>query len=206
MKKSYYITRWTILFAVVLVTGALCVLINSVQLWKYSHPYNLKDLSMDKVTSGDFVKCDIDRYLIKYIGDKKEQYVGVMETDITFFKDYDVYNVPVGDNRYIRVMVGEREALRKLETFEKGVGETVSFMGKVITNEAPDSSWYDGAEDIGCDDIIQNLCIKQVNGLTYKNMIAAGIALALISVFMIYRTSVVFVDEKIDKGEYKWLK
>lgn len=111
--------------------------------------------------------------------------------------------MPVGDNRYIRVMVGEREALRKLEAFEKGVGETVSFVGKVITKEAPDSSWYDGVE---CDDIIQNLCIKQVNGITYKNMIAAGIALVLISVFMIYRTSVVFVDEKMDKGEYKWLK
>ena len=194
------------MFAVVLVTGALCVLINSMQLWKYLHSYNLKDLSKDKITAGDFVKCDIDRYLIKYIGDKKEQYVGVMETDITFFKDYDVYNVPVGDNRYIRVMIGERESLRNLENFDKGEGEPISFVGKVITQEAPDSSWYDGVEGVECDDIIQNLCIKQVNGLTYKNMISAGTALVLISVFMIYRTSVVFVDEKIDKGEYKWLK
>ena len=201
MKREYYIRRATIISCVLLIIGIILVVANAIELWRFTHPFEQAAVTEPELKPGAYIRCEVDEYLVQKLdtgGD--DTYTGVGEVYVTPLSEYDVYNIPLKDKRYIRTMISDKDTIKKLEQFVQGKGSAVCFTGKLVKTEKPDRDWYGRIASFDVDDdLVQDFAVKQINISGLVNVLLLGIFIILFSTVGIYRTTIKFVTPQQEK-------
>ena len=184
MKREYYIRRATIVSCVLLIIGIIILVVaNAIELWRFTHPFEQAVVTESELKPGAYIRCEVDEYLVQKLDTGGgDTYTGVGEVYVTPLSEYDVYNIPLKDKRYIRTMISDKDTIKKLEQFVQGKGSAVCFTGKLIKAEKTDRDWYGRIASFDVDDdLVQDFAVKQINISGLVNVLLLGIFIILFS-------------------------
>lgn len=183
MKKEIFISFKSIISFILILISIVITIINAVLLYRYNNAIDYKDSPLE---AGDYVVCRIEDYLVKPIDKYSPNvYSGQCEVDSTFFKDYYVYNIPYGNDRYVRVKIYNKDMEKKLEEKSTLDDKNISIVGKVISEDNISTEWYEHVSDFSISQIEKGICIKEINYKQYENLILLGGITLIISMFIL---------------------
>ena len=109
----------------------------------------LSELKFDECVVGQYVYGNIDSYVVKKLETAgADNYSGECATVITATGvEYNFYTIPTVDNKYIRIMMRDKDNTDELKEFVCGRGEGVYIEGEIVeTMEPLNYEWYKGVE------------------------------------------------------------
>ena len=193
MRRQYYYTKTTIILIVIFIISIFVCITNSIELWKYAHPYDLDEGTVADLKCGQYAKITVEEYLVSYFYDRKDQYGTVSLTEITFWYDYDTYTIFTNDGMYLRALVFDRATIDELEKYDRGRGKPLVLIGKVESAVEPNEDWYESVEGYEKEHMVQDKCLRQkTSNLANRNTLGTGIIIALLSLIGIIRTTIRF--------------
>lgn len=203
MKYNISVNRILRLTIILFICGLISLFVGIRSYYKYNHSLDLESLDEQTLKKGQYVTGNIDTY----IGDLmygSNNFYGVSQTHLTFWKTYDYYTVPFGEDSYIAVLISDESAKEKLAAFEDGHGEKVYFEG-IVTEPTSNLNyqWYEKINGFDTKKLVKYYVIKEAN-LKKTNAALLGTLLLIMSAFLFFASggSSSVVEVETDKTDY----
>lgn len=188
-RKRIHITPGYAAAIFLMITGSVFLIRGCIVMHAVNNTVRISELTVSQCRTGMYVSGIITAYIGKNTETLGEdEFTGVCE-DLTLMAgdEYEIYTIPTADDKYIRVMVRDRDKKEALQQYNKGSGRGVHIEGEI---EAPETdlnyAWY---EDVfGCDKeevdarVSSAYVIRQIHFRKEIQALYAGIVLILSAV------------------------
>lgn len=155
---------------------------------RYSHAVPFSELDSVHCLEGSYVVGTIDDYLRKSIQNLGSgSYSGVSATYLTYSKTYDIYNVPIANNHYIRIMVADSDTKRLLANENNSGGVSIYFEGKIVdTPIMLNEKWYEDITEFDTDSELADFMVKQTSTKHISNIIYGGLSILICCLLFLF--------------------
>ncbi len=183
MRNVIQINKSTLFFILLIILGSLFFIQGICSIIKSKNAVTFDCIEEERMKEGNYVVGTINSYLTQNLNNQRSgSGTGVSQSVITFGKDYSIYNIAIKNNKYIRIMVADRNIIKSLENMKLDEGSDVYFEGKLIRSPMGiNDKWYDLA-GISSEDIISNFVIKEISIKNEVKKLFFGICLFLLSI------------------------
>lgn len=192
-----YISRSGIIWCIILLIGLIMLASGIFEQESYGKHYSFAEVTPDKIQIGDYVEDNITSFLIT--GDT---YITAVSAE---YNSSQVYNVPVGDGYYIRVLVSNPLTQQNLFDNMNGASKKVGFSGVVTSSPIGfNDSWY--RQVVGFDParVIQDVVIQQVS--TNWSLTRALLGFEIVVICLVFRISGVLPPLLSQEEEERFLQ
>lgn len=192
MKTTIQISKNLVLFLLFLITGSISIFCGMISLHKEKSALDIGVLNKEDCTKGVYVKGYINSCITKNIINLGDGTIsGISQVLIDGMTEYGFVTIPIKDNRYICVMLSDKESIKKLENVNSEVPMEIYIEGEIIKSPIDvNYKWYEDVNEIAAFDInniIPNYVIKQVNYEDRNNWVYFGMVLIFCS-FLTFKT------------------
>lgn len=175
-----------------LIAGIYFLISGTINFVKYYNVVSIDMLGEEQCKKGTYVNGYITEYVAKNVSETVNgNYTGVSCTYLNGL-EYDFYTIPIKDNKYIQVMVSDRETKKRLEEFNAGCG-SVSFEGEIVaTTISPNLKWYEGGistHAVKEDNLLLEVVIRQSGIKDKSKAFFPGISLLLLAAYLLHDKS-----------------
>lgn len=182
------ISKRAILWAIAFLIGFIMLSQGISAKVRYSHAVPFSELDSSNCMEGNYVIGTIDDYLQKSIQNLGSgSYSGVSDTYLTYSKTYDIYNVPIANNHYIRIMVADSDTKRLLANENNSGGVSIYFEGKIV--DAPfelNATWYEDITEFDTDSVLANFMVKQTSSQNISKVIYGGLSILICCLLFLF--------------------
>ncbi len=132
-----------------------------------------------------FVKVLITDYMVKPHSEVNHEYSdGVCGTYVNLFgKEYSIYNVLLDSGDYLRVQIADPDKNIALGAYNKGSGDGVEVVARVLDLKEINYLWYNGVQGFDQNTLIKDKTIRESGRSLYKNSIYVGVYLAAVALY-----------------------
>lgn len=181
------ISKKAILWAIAFLIGFIMLSQGISAKVRYSNTIPFSELDYVHCIEGNYIVGTIDNYLQKPIQNLGNgSYSGVSATYLTATATYDIYNVPIKNNQYIRIMVANPDTKRLLADNKDADSDRLYFEGKIV--DAPielNADWYKDITGFDANNVIADFMVEQTPAKSISNMFWGGISILLCCVFVL---------------------
>lgn len=189
-----YISRSGIIWCIILLIGLIMLVSGIIEQESYGKHYSFAEVTPDKIQIGDYVEDNITSFLIT--GDT---YITAVSAE---YNSSQVYNVPVGDGYYIRVLVSNPLTQQNLFDNMNGASKKVGFSGVVTSSPIGfNDAWYRQVVGFDPSMVMQDVVIQQVS--TNWSLTRALLGFEIVVICFVFRISGVLppllTQDEVDK-------
>lgn len=191
MKVTIAISK-TVVFSIILLFLGLIVLIKGISsIYKYHHALNITELDEAACENDTYVIGEITSCLtieIKTSGSNVP--FGQSETYLTGTKEYTTYTIPIADNRYMRILVAQKDTREAMDGLVKGKVDKVSFEG-VVCEPISDlnEEWYAQIPDFDSNAVLEEYVLKEIDYDREKRKALIGLSFLLTAMLLYWNSS-----------------
>ncbi len=175
-----YISRSGIIWCIILLIGLIMLVSGIFEQESYGKHYSFEEVTPDKIQIGDYVEDDITSFLVT--GDT---YITAVSAE---YNSSQIYNVPVGDGYYIRVLISNPLTQQNLFDNMNGASKKIGFSG-VVTSSPMDinEEWYRQVIGFDTSRLVKDVVVQQIS--TNWSLTRCLLGLEIVVVCFLFRIS-----------------
>lgn len=168
---SITVSKSGIIWCIVLLVGILLLGLGFFIDLKQKEPFDLSQLDADNIEKGMYVRGEIPYILV---ADGAHGPV----TNVNGYVTYNIYNIPLKNDTYIRILVNRHKTKSQLGDFGAGPADPVPFEGIVVKAPRPlNMKWYENVDGLDVEQVIEDYEILQFERREISTLIKAGLAI-----------------------------
>lgn len=194
MRTTIRISKELVIFLLFLIAGIFCVACGMISMQKEKCAIDIHELDATNCVKGTYVKGTyvkgyFDSYITKnYVNLGNGGTSAIHQVLIDGMKEYGFVTVPIQDNRYIQVMISDKDIVQQLEHINPNEIPKMYIEGEIV--KAPvdvNYKWYEDSnapEGFHVEDIVADYVMKQIDFADKTKWLYAGISFLLCSILL----------------------
>lgn len=183
MRKQVYISGKMIGSIVFEILGIVILIFGLISTKNYDNAAYVT--SPADLVGKQFVKVSITEYIAKPLSEVNHEYTdGVCQTYVGLFgTEYSTYNAKLENGDYLRVQVKDVNKNISLAAYNRGVGDGVDLVARVMDAKKIDYQWYNDLKDFDQNSLVKDKTVREAGRDLYKNSIYVGVYLAAVALY-----------------------
>lgn len=173
-----YISRSGIIWCIILLIGFILLISGIFEQEAYGRHYSFDEVTPYNIQKGDYISGNITSFLV---------------TNETFYNNisaeygpFSVYNVPVANDYYVRVLISNPATKQNLYDNMYGASKKIEFGGVVISSPIDiNEVWYQQVNGFDTSRLIKDVAIQQVS--TNRSMSRSLMGLEIVVICLAFR-------------------